>query len=177
MRRISVVGNSGSGKTTLARHLARRLGAPHIELDAWYHQRDWQPLPVDEFRRRVAAVIAGDTWVIDGNYSAVRDLIWTRADTVVWFDLPRPVVMWQVVSRTIARTVTRAELWNGNREPLRNLTRLDPQESIVAWSWTKHREYRERYARAARSPEHAHLRFVRVGSRREARRLVRSQPV
>ncbi|GII58379.1 hypothetical protein Pth03_67680 [Planotetraspora thailandica] len=173
MRRVSVVGNSGSGKTTLARRLAVRLGAPHLELDAVYHQPEWKPLADGEFRRRVAEVIAQDTWVVDGNYTAVRDLVWARADTVVWLDPPRAVVMWQVVTRTVRRVAMRAELWNGNRERWRNLTTLDPHESVVMWAWTNHRRYRERYERAAASSEHPHLRFVRVRSRGDARRLLR----
>ncbi|GAA4566434.1 AAA family ATPase [Planotetraspora kaengkrachanensis] len=176
MRRVSVVGNSGSGKTTFARLLAGRLGAPHVELDSWYHQPGWEPLPDDEFRRRVAEFAAQDTWVVDGNYSAVRDLLWARADTVVWLDPPRAVVMWQVVTRTLRRAATGAELWNGNRERWRNLTTLDPHESVVMWAWTRHRVYRDRYARAAASGEHAHLRFVRLRSRRDARRLLDAQP-
>jgi len=47
-----------------------------------------------------------------------RDVVWTRADIVVWFDLPRRTVMRQVVTRTLRRAITRAELWNGNREPV-----------------------------------------------------------
>ncbi|GII32653.1 AAA family ATPase [Planotetraspora mira] len=176
MRRVSVVGNSGSGKTTLARRLAEQLGAPHVELDALYHQPGWEPLPADEFRRRIDALVTRDAWVIDGNYSAVRERIWARADTVIWVDPPRRVVMWQVVIRTLRRAATRAELWNGNRERWRNLTTLDPHESVVMWAWTKHREYRDRYTRAAASAEHAHLRFVRLRSRRDVRRLLEAQP-
>jgi adenylate kinase family enzyme len=92
VRRVSVVGNSGSGKTRLGRMLAERLGVPFVELDAIFHQAGWQPLPPEEFRARVEAAAAGDGWVIDGNYSTVRDLVWARADTVVWFDLPRLTV-------------------------------------------------------------------------------------
>jgi adenylate kinase family enzyme len=118
VRRIALVGTSGSGKTWLGREIARRLAVPFVELDSIYHQPGWQPLPAEEFRRRVADIVAGAGWVIDGNYSAVRDVVWTRADTVIWFDLPRRVVMRQLVTRTLRRAITRAELWNGNREPL-----------------------------------------------------------
>jgi predicted kinase len=31
--RVVIIGNSGSGKSTLAQHLARRIGAPAIDLD------------------------------------------------------------------------------------------------------------------------------------------------
>ena len=69
VQRISVVGNSGSGKTTIARRLAAGLGIPHLELDAVFHQRDWQPLATSEFRRIVSEFTAGASWVVDGNYS------------------------------------------------------------------------------------------------------------
>jgi hypothetical protein len=69
--------------------------------------------------------------VIDGNYSAARNLVWMRADTVIWFDLPRRTVIRQIVLRTMRRTVTRATLWNGNREPITGLFRLDPDKSII----------------------------------------------
>ena len=75
VRRVSVVGNSGSGKTTVAAQLAARLGVSHIELDAIRHQPNWQELPDDEFRSRVAALTDADGWVVDGNYGAVRDLV------------------------------------------------------------------------------------------------------
>ena len=172
MRRVSMVGNAGSGKTTLGRALAARLGVSFVELDSVFHQRGWSPLPVEEFRHRVEAVVAGDGWVVDGNYSAVRDLVWARADTVVWIDLPRRTVMRQVIVRTLRRTLTRVELWNGNREPLSGLFRLDPERSIVRWAWVKHDRYAERFAAAARDPGLAHLSFVRVASRRDAERLI-----
>jgi adenylate kinase family enzyme len=172
VRRVSVVGNSGSGKSTLAVALAARLGAPCVELDAIFHQPGWTERPVEDFRARVADAAAGDTWVIDGNYSAVRDLVWARADTVVWLDLPRPAVMRRVVTRTVRRAARRQELWNGNREPWSNFWSLDPQRSVVAWAWTRHRNYRARYEAALADPAWARLRFVRLRSTAEVRRFV-----
>jgi adenylate kinase family enzyme len=168
VQRVSVVGNSGSGKTTFAAELARRIGAPHLELDSVFHQPGWEPLPAEEFRVRVAAFTAGDRWVVDGNYSGVLDLVWPRADTVVWLDPPRHRVMRRIVGRTLRRVFSRAELWNGNREPWGNLFRVDPEKSVVAWAWTRHRIVRERYAQAQADPANGHLDFIRVSSDRDA---------
>jgi adenylate kinase family enzyme len=170
--RVSVVGNSGSGKSTLARALAGRLGVPHIELDAIFHQPGWRPLPKDDLRARVDAATVTGGWVVDGNYSAVRDIVWGRADTVVWLDLPRRVVMRQVVWRTVRRMALRAELWNGNRERWRNLLTRDPERSIILWAWRRHSTYRDRYAAAATDPAWSHLTFVRIGSRRDVRHVL-----
>ena len=170
MERIVVVGCSGSGKSTLAARLADHLGIPHVELDAIYHQPGWTPLAEEAFRERVEDSLAADRWVVDGNYSAVRDLVWARADTVVWLDLPRWRVMSQLVPRTVGRAVTRRELWNGNREPLTGIFRWHPHRSILRWAWTTHAKVRDRYTAAMRDPEHADLCFVRLRSRAEVRR-------
>jgi adenylate kinase family enzyme len=172
VRRVAVVGNSGSGKTTVAAAIADALGVPHLELDAVFHQPGWQPLEREVFRARVAEFIAADGWVVDGNYSAVRDLVWARADTVVWLDLPRRQVMRQLTWRTLRRMLTRAELWNGNTEQLRNLLRMDPEQSILRWAWTQHGKYVERYGAAQQDPANQHLAFIRVPDRAAAAALV-----
>jgi adenylate kinase family enzyme len=173
VRRVSVVGCSGSGKSTVGRRLALELGVPYIELDSIYHQPDWVPLPREEYRRRVTEVAAADGWVIDGNYSSsVQDLVWARADTVVWLDLPRRTVMRQVVWRTLRRVAFRAELWNGNRERWTNLLTWVPEDSVISWSWHHWPVYRARYGAAAASPPHPGLTFVRLRSHRAIRRFL-----
>lgn len=167
MRRVVIVGNSGAGKTTLSTELARVLQTEHVELDAIFHQSNWTPLPTDEFRERAAAALPpGGAWVCDGNYSAVRDMIWNRADTIVWLDLPRRVIVPQIVARSVTRAVRGTELWNGNREQWRMLLSLhDPQRSVIAWSITQHTRKRRRYGAAPADPRWAHLQFVRLRSR------------
>ena len=165
VRRVSVVGNSGSGKSTLARELAASLGVPHLELDSVFHQPGWKPLPEGAFRRLVTARAGEDGWVIDGNYSVVRPIIWARADTVVWLDLPKRTVMRQVAWRTVRRAVSKQELWNGNREPLINFLTWVPEKSIISWAWHNHAKYRSRYGTAATDPANAHLTFIRLTSR------------
>jgi adenylate kinase family enzyme len=172
VRRVSVVGCSGSGKSTVGRRLAQDLGVPYIELDSIFHQPGWVPLPGDEFRRRVAEVTATGGWVIDGNYSTVRPLVWDRADTVVWLDLPRRTVMRQLIWRTLRRAAFRVELWNGNRERWANFFTWEPADSVISWAWHHYPAYRERYAAAAADPPHPGMTFVRLASHRAIRRFL-----
>jgi adenylate kinase family enzyme len=169
-----VVGSAGSGKTTVAAALARNLGVPHIELDGIFHQPEWTPLEPDEFRTRVRQRTDGPAWVVDGNYSVVRDAIWERADTVLWLDLALPIVAARVVTRTVRRAVGRTELWNGNREPMSNLLSLRPERSIIAWSLSRHAHYRRRYTEAAADTRWAHLTFIRLKSRKEVSTFLRN---
>jgi adenylate kinase family enzyme len=165
---VSVVGCSGSCKTTLARALARELDSPYVELDSIFHQPGWTELSDGEFQARVNEATTSDTWVVDGNYSLVRDIVWDKADTVVWFDLPYATVLARTVRRTVRRVVTREELWNGNKEPYSNLWSWNPKTSIIAWTATRHGKYRRRYLAAEADPRWARLRFVRLRSQREA---------
>ncbi len=164
-----MVGVSGSGKTTFASRLAEALDLPYLELDSIFHQPGWQPRDPVAFRDEVARFVDGGAWVVDGNYGAVRDLVWGRADAVIWLDPPKAVAMWQIITRTLGRILLRRELWNGNREVISNLWQRDPEYNIVLWTWSTHAENRARYAAAAEDPAWSQLRFVRLRSRREVR--------
>lgn len=168
--RVVVGGVSGSGKTTVAATLARRLGAPHVELDAHFHLAGWESASDDDFRASVAAATAGDTWVVDGNYAVVRDVVWSRATTFVWLDLPRGVATWRAVRRTVPRLLRGHELWNGNRETWRGV--LDPGHPIW-WSWTHHPAQRRSYEEALADERSGGLDVIRLRTPREAARWLR----
>jgi adenylate kinase family enzyme len=170
-RRVSVIGTTASGKSTLAAALAARLGVPHIELDGVEHGPNWTQIPRGAFREIVTARIAGEGWVTDGNYLAVRDLIWARADTVIWLDYPVVVPLWRVTRRTFWRMARRVELWNGNREQWR---RVFSRENLWVYILRTHRGRRQRFAAFVARPEYAHLAVIRLRSPREAARLLAS---
>jgi len=162
-QRIAVVGTTGSGKTTLAYRLAKLLGVAHVELDALHWGPNWTPPPIPVFRERIAQALRGDRWVVDGNYSRVRDIVWGRADTVVWLDYALPLIMGRLVWRTIRRIVTQEELWSGNREYLRAQLSRD---SILLWALQTYRRRRREYPALFEMPEYAHLAVVRLRSPR-----------
>ncbi len=169
MQRVSVVGNSGSGKSTTSKSLAHILHVPHIELDALHHLKQWEPIAPERFHSLLEDVTSGERWVIDGNYRLVVQFgpVWERADTVVWLDFPRSVVMRQIIIRSVRRVLLRQELWNGNREHFRNLVSWDPEESVIRWAWTHHKDYKVRYTNAMNSQDFSHIRFVRLQNRRQ----------
>ena len=89
MRRVAVVGPGGAGKSTFSERLGRRLGLPVVHLDAHYWRPGWlEPAP-DVWRAQQEALVAGDRWVIDGNYGGTFDVRFAAADTVVVVAPPR----------------------------------------------------------------------------------------
>ncbi len=133
--RVLAAGTSGAGKTTLARRVAAVLGVPHVEIDALFHGPAWTQRPA--FAADVGVLAARDAWVTEWQYAAARPVLLARADLLVWLDLPRRVVLRQVVRRTVVRRLRREVLWNGNVEPpLRSL--LTDREHIVRWAWSTH---------------------------------------
>ncbi len=167
-RRIVVLGVTGSGKSTLAAELAQRLDAPCIELDAFNWEPNWTPAAPAVFRERVAQAVAGDAWVVDGNYRQAHDLIWPRAQTIIWLDYALPVIYARLLRRTLWRTLARVELWSGNRE------RLWPQfftrDSLFVWATTSRPKHRREYPLIPTRPEYAHVTFIHLRSPRATAR-------
>ena len=162
LSRVIIVGSTGAGKSTLAGALSARLGVRHVELDAFRHGPNWTETPDDAFRRDIAVAIGGDGWVADGNYSLARDILWSRADTLVWLDYSFPVVFWRLWRRTWGRGIRRTELWNGNRETLwRHFFTTD---SLFLWQVRTYRRRRRQIAEAVALPEYGHLRVLRFRS-------------
>jgi adenylate kinase family enzyme len=134
-RRVLVAGTSGAGKTTLAATIGGALGLTCVELDALFHGPGWTPRPA--FVADVERLAAGEDWVTEWQYDAVRGLLASRADLLVWLDLPRALVLRQLGWRTVVRRLRGQELWNGNREPPLRSVLTDP-EHVLRWAWATH---------------------------------------
>jgi adenylate kinase family enzyme len=160
--RIVIVGMTGSGKTTLARELAKRLQIPHVELDSLYWGPNWTPVPVDQFRAKISAALAGDGWIADGNYTAHLDLIWSRATMLVWLDYPLPLTMWRLWSRSVRRGIKRELLWNGNKE--RFWIYFFSRESLLLWALQTRKRRRATYPALLQRPEYQHIEVSRLRS-------------
>lgn len=137
--RIVVVGTGGAGKTTFARQIAACLEAPYVELDALYWLPGWQKRPLEEFQALAASATTGASWVVDGNYRSVREIVWPQATHVVWLNYSRATILRRIIRHTLQRT-TRQPLWGGNQESLTKA--FFSRESIILWSLTTFAENR-----------------------------------
>jgi hypothetical protein len=174
IRRVAIVGTTGSGKSVLANRLGEVLSLPPIELDALFWMPDWQPALIELFRQRVEAATTGEQWIIAGNYAQVRDLVWGRADTLIWLDFPLRVVLWRLLRRTVRRIVARENLWStGNQESWR--TAFFSRHSILLWALKTHRKNGERFRADIDSGDWGELGVCIFRSPRQLDRWLRDQ--
>ena len=169
-KRVVVVGTSCSGKTTFAKELARKLNKKHVELDAINWLPGWTARPDADFKELVEKAISADEWIVDGNYSRVRDLVWERATTLIWLNYSFPIVMYRALSRTLKRAVTKQVLYSGNRESLRMA--FLTKESILLWVLKTYHRRRREYTRMLLTDPRSAVKVVVLGSPREAKRFL-----
>ena len=170
MQRVAIIGSTGSGKSTLAAALSAKLGLLHTELDTLHWLPDWQERDDGTFRRLVDDATAKTGWVIDGGYSIVRDLVWGRADTIIWLDYSFTRTAWQLLRRTALRNARGDPCCNGNRE---SLWRSLGPDSILLWLlktyWTNRRRFPSALAQYGVGRE-----VIRLRSPRDTRRWLDS---
>ncbi|MCA9884797.1 MAG: adenylate kinase [Anaerolineae bacterium] len=158
--RIVIVGSTGSGKSTLAAQLAARINLQHIELDSLFWGPNWSETPPEVFIPKVEAALSVERWVVDGNYSRVRHIIWPAAQTLIWLDYSLPIIFWRLWKRTLRRTLMREQLWEAKNVE-RFWVQFVTKDSLFLWALQKHRERRETYPQLFTQPENAHLQILR----------------
>jgi len=171
-RRICVVGTTGSGKSTMAGALASRLHIPHIELDAFHWEPGWKEADREQTRARVRAIAQTDGWVMDGNYGFLREILWPRAEALVWLNYPLALIFWRIWWRTWNRVLSREILWGTNRERLAE--QFFSKDSLFWWALKTHGKQKTNYTNLPALPESSHLKVYRLDTPRTARHFLSS---
>jgi adenylate kinase family enzyme len=171
VKRILVAGISGAGKTTMAQALALRLQLPFHEMDALkFVGPHWATNP--DLHEQVATIAATPGWIFDSfGYPEVRDLLWRHADTVVWLDYPKAVIMPRILRRSLRRTLLRERIFGGNVETLSGWFRSDHS---AWWAWSQHAARQSEIEQRTQHPRFAPLHVIRFHSPRRADEWLRT---
>ena len=169
-KRILVIGRTGSGKTTLAQELASALNVPHVELDSLYFGSNFSTVPLSVLRERTSAAVAGDYWVIDGNKRAVRDIVWPRADTIIWLDYPLIVSLWRLGKRALWRTSVLKNQASEKNEKKGLPKQLLAAAKGVLTALRSHMGQRREYPKMFAEPKNQHIAVLRLHSPNATRR-------
>jgi adenylate kinase family enzyme len=160
--RVLIIGTSGSGKTTLARKLAKDFGLPHLELDSIYWQRGWKPVDERVFFDRLTTFTLQTNWIIEGDYDLGRNLLFSKADVILWLDLPPFMIFYRLIKRSIARLYKKEVLWGGNRETWRGI--FFGKDSLIRWFFKSQRRARILYPELLSAAENRDIKTVRLHS-------------
>ncbi|MFP8906155.1 P-loop NTPase family protein [Streptomyces atacamensis] len=164
MQKIALFGPPATGKSTLARWLSVELGHPHTDLDDLLFTPDG-PLPLPEFRRQAGEITQRDVWVVEGNFSKLADVVWHRADVLVWLDFPLPLIMYRIVRRSLRQLTGREDSPQAKR--LTWGKAFFNRRSLLRTAIRKYRNNRPRYARQVSETADRGVEVVRLRSPRE----------
>jgi adenylate kinase family enzyme len=100
--RICILGPSNSGKSTLATAIAQARGLTPVHLDQFYHLpgTDWVPRPAQDFIALHDEAIAGEAWVMEGNYSKCLPQRLARATGLILLDCPTATSLFRYLRRS-----------------------------------------------------------------------------
>jgi adenylate kinase family enzyme len=168
VQRVVVLGPGGAGKSVLATAISRRTGLPVVHMDVLFWRPGWKPAARDRALHDLEAAIAGDRWIVDGDFLPAdgehADSRFDRADTVIFLDLPRRTCLWRVLTRRVRdRGRARPDLPEGCSEGF--------DARLLRWIWSYPKVDRPRVLALLGRLDH-HLAVHRLRSPSEVERLL-----
>jgi adenylate kinase family enzyme len=172
--RVAIIGTSGSGKSTFAGALSEATGIARIELDLINWRPGWFNRSREDkeaFVADVAMAASVENWVLAGNYTVSRPAYLPRVTDIVWLNLPRSLIMRQVIWRSLKRAASGDDVFPGCRE---DWTRMLGAEHPIRWAWDTYDKRNREAESMIADPAMAHVTFHRCQSRAEAEIALRS---
>lgn len=166
-QRIVIIGATSSGKSTLAKFLATKFNLKYIDLDDLFWEPNWKKSELEVFRERVLSATQTESWAIAGNYRVVSDIIWPKAQLIIWLDYSLPRILWQLTRRTLNRWWNKELICGANRESLRMHLQIWSEKSLYHWLFKTYWKKKRHYSQILSKPENQYLQLIHLKSPHE----------
>ena len=149
----------------MVKRIAEEFSIPVIDIDTLRRAAGKSEVPEQVFSHLVTESVKGDMWIIDGSYTSVQDLIWSRAEAIVWLDFSFGVVLSRLIKRSLYRIFIRKK----SEKPVkaRNQPAGERAGNYLRAILTG-KQRRERYFAALYNSKHTHLHIIRLTSPEDA---------
>ena len=139
-------------------------GIEIIHLDQIYWLPDWNEPAKEEWRRKVAEVIKGKSWILDGNFGGTMEMRLEACDTVIFLDLPRSVCLLRILKRRLTyRRTNRPDMAEGCHE------KIDLE--FLGWIWNFASTTKPKIEERLQNIEHEKM-VIRLKSAREVESFI-----
>ena len=160
-KRTIVFGSTGIGKTTMVKQIAEEFSLPVIDIDSLRREAGKSDSPEETFSQLVSESVKGDTWIIDGSYTSVQEIVWPRAEAIVWLDFS----FWVFLSRLIKRSLYRIFIRKKSEKPIKG--RYQPTgeraSNYLHVIFTR-KQRQKQYFAALYNSKYTHLHIIRLSS-------------
>ncbi len=165
--RLAFIGLPGSGKSTFAAKLGQRLEIPVHHLDSYMFVAGGKKREKQEFLALQKTLVDQERWIIEGCSTSTLEMRFARADTVVYFRLPRLLCLWRAFKRLFFHDNTLCDTAEG-------CSKVFTWE-IVKYIWNFDREKGELIEELKK--KYPHVRFYIFKSSKDTERFYNSSSV
>ncbi len=135
-----IIGCSGAGKSTLSKELAKLTLLKLIHLDKLFWKQGWEKTDAKDWQEIVKQETEKDSWILDGNYNSSLDLRFQRADTIIFFDFPRWLCLYNIYKR-----ILKYKFWGHVRNDIPKDCPERMNLEFFLWVWNYNKVHRDRY--------------------------------
>ena len=163
-KKIIILGNGGSGKSWIAERIAEITNYPCYHLDHELWKQNWVRVTEEEESEWHDEVLAGENWIIEGNYSGTIERRFAAADLIIFLDINQIVCILSAMKR---RGRTRSELQlQTTKSTIFNKESLQ----FIKWQWNFRKSKKLKIlALCDKYPKNI---FLHIKSRRDANKLL-----
>ena len=149
----------------MVKRIAEEFALPVIDIDTLRREAGKSASPEETFSLLVTESVKGDTWIIDGSYTSVQDIVWPRAEAIVWLDFS----FWVSLSRLIKRSLYRIFIRKKTEKPIKGRNQpAGERTSNYLRAILTGRQRRQRYFATLHNFGNRHLHIIRLSSPEDA---------